>query len=390
MQMGKDILFFWACRMLLMTSYRADSIPWKDIYFTGLVRDKDGQKMSKSRGNGIEPAEVIEKYGTDALRLAMTLGNSPGADVNIGEESLSGASRYTNKIWNAGKLVAQRVEELSGGKTNSPDQISLKASEWILGEIDKFRTTTRQHFEDYRPDLAAAEIYKFTRNIFCDRYLEVLKVQANTLENPQERAEAAWVALESFRNILQLNHPIVPFVTEEVSDLIPQIKEQNELLAASTWRQEPYLAGNASSDFGALLDLAAEVRRRRASLEIPPGDVVRVAFPEDFDAEAVSVLETLARISIQPQKDIDQSKSINQVTELGSFIIEHSDKDRYLQRLEKDIEKVEERAEKLQKGLNPQFIQRAPEHIVNERQAQLQEAQELRAKLIEQLQDIEN
>ena len=206
---GYDIIFFWVAREIMMCLEMTGKIPFKIVYLHGLVRDEKGRKFSKTAGIGFDPLEMVEKYGADALRMALVVGNAPGNDLKIGEEKIVAYRNFTNKIWNAARFVLANREI----KTKN---LKLKAihpdDKWILGETKKTTRRVTNFIEKYRFDLAAEEIYQFFWNIFCDKYIEMSK---------KRREEAQPTLVYVLETSLKLLHPFMPFITEEIWQMLP-------------------------------------------------------------------------------------------------------------------------------------------------------------------------
>ena len=201
---GYDILFFWVAREIMMALFLTGKIPYKKIYLHGLVRDEKGQKMSKSKGNVIDPLPIIEKFGTDALRMSLIVGNTPGTDLSLSEEKIKGYRNFANKIWNASRFV---LLEKCNQKDYSPQKVTQKDDKLILSELEKIIKKTTILLEKYRFDLAAEKLYHFFWHTFCDKYIETTK---------KRRAQAQPTLLFILSTSLKLLHPFMPFVTESV------------------------------------------------------------------------------------------------------------------------------------------------------------------------------
>ncbi|PJE68785.1 valine--tRNA ligase, partial [Candidatus Shapirobacteria bacterium CG10_big_fil_rev_8_21_14_0_10_38_14] len=208
---GYDILFFWVAREIMMCLTITNKVPFKIVYLHGLVRDKKGRKFSKTAGVGFDPLEIIKKYGADALRMALVVGNAPGHDLKIEEEKVIAYRNFTNKIWNAARFILMNREipnfKLQAPKTNHPDD------KWIVKETQKTVKQVTNFIEKYRFDLAAEEIYQFFWHTFCDKYIEISK---------KRRQEAQPTLLHVLETSLKLLHPFMPFITEEIYQKLPR------------------------------------------------------------------------------------------------------------------------------------------------------------------------
>ena len=248
METGYDILFFWVARMIMLGLYRTGKVPFKNVYLHGLVRDKDRQKMSKSKGNVVDPLGVAEMYGVDALRMALVVGNTPGNDIVISEDKIRGYRNFATKIWNASRFVLMhKPADLRGTNTDSRGKNARKSAlskedkKNIAGAI-KTKAVVAKHIEKFEFHLAAEKAYHYFWHTFADKIIEETKLR---LQNgtPEEKA-AAYSGLETIlRESLKMLHPFMPFITEEIYQKLPPSlisKETNEgkrtkLLLVEKW-----------------------------------------------------------------------------------------------------------------------------------------------------------
>lgn len=223
METGWDILFFWVARMIMLGIYCTGKAPFKFVYLHGLVRDKDHQKMSKSKGNVINPLGVIDSYGADALRMALVFGTGTGKDVIISEEKIIGQRRFTNKVWNASRFVLQILEgDTAFLKAKKKDLQFTKEDRWILSELEKTVKNVDSAFEKFAFHQAAEEIYSFFWHKFCDKTIENIKRRLQSNEDPKEQLSGRWVLHQVLLTSLKLLHPFMPFITEEVYQMLPE------------------------------------------------------------------------------------------------------------------------------------------------------------------------
>ena len=218
METGYEILFFWVARMIMLGIYATGKIPFTTVYLHGLVRDAFGQKMSKSRGNAIDPLPMAEKYGADALRMALIMGNAPGTDSSLSENKIKGMRNFANKLWNASRFVLSAKQSYQSKKQVSKN----KDDQWILTELNKTNKKVTNLINRYRFDLAAEEVYQFFWHTFCDKYIEISK---------KRRDEAQPTLLYVLENSLKLLHPFMPFITEEIWQKLPR-KDKSPLIIA--------------------------------------------------------------------------------------------------------------------------------------------------------------
>jgi valyl-tRNA synthetase len=228
METGWDILFFWVARMIMLGIYRTKKIPFKIVYLHGLVRDKDRQKMSKSKGNVIDPLAVSEIYGTDALRMALLIGNSPGQDIIISEEKIKGYRNFANKIWNASRFVIMNLNDFDGKKPKL-----TKKDQKYLKDIKKVAKKVSKYLDNYRFSLAGETLYHYFWHTFADKIIEEMKIR---IYNNQDKKAAQYVLYNLLKDSLKMLHPFMPFVTETIWQTLPHYnKEDKKILMIEKW-----------------------------------------------------------------------------------------------------------------------------------------------------------
>jgi valyl-tRNA synthetase len=266
MQMGSELVFFWMARMILMSTYTIDQIPFKDVYIHGILRDKDGRKFSKSLGNGIDPLELIKKYGTDALRLSLIIGNTPGNDARFYEEKVEGYRNFVNKLWNISRYILMSVEKIphqASPKRGGIPVAKTLADKWILGELNNLIKEVTNDLENYNFSAAGEKLREFTWNDFADWYLEISKVEKNKDE----------LLIYILKDLLKLWHPFIPFVTEEIwkkfnnTNLIienyPDSKKYN-----NKWVK--FSEEGVAEKFKTIQNIIIAIRNARAKYKIEP------------------------------------------------------------------------------------------------------------------------
>jgi len=232
MQMGYEILFFWMARMILMSTYALDEIPFFKVYIHGILRDKQGKKFSKSLGNGIDPRDVCEKYGTDALRMSLIFSVTPGNDSKFFEDKITGFQRFANKIWNASKFVLNNLGEgfvLADGDSRFRENDNKKEEDKnILEALDKTIKNVTKNLDTFMFHEAAQEVYQFFWHDFCDVYIEAIKPRLNGA-NKNDKKQAQEILFYVLLQSLKLLHPFMPFITEVIYQELPQ-KDKNYLM----------------------------------------------------------------------------------------------------------------------------------------------------------------
>lgn len=258
LETGHDIIFFWVARMILMTNYALHEVPFEKVYLHGLVRDRHGKKMSKSAGNGIDPLDMIRKFGTDAVRLSLVIGTAPGTDFRLYEEKIAGYRNFVNKIWNGCRFALMNIPETEYHKKFTKAQIKTQADKWIVARLQKLIKEVNNDMENYHYSEAGTKIYDFTWSMYCDWYIEMSK---GDHMNPS-------VLLYVLKNLLILLHPFVPFVTETIWSHL----EPKNLLMAEKWpKADPKLIyPKEEKEFEAVMDLIGAIRSIRAEKGVEP------------------------------------------------------------------------------------------------------------------------
>ncbi len=375
METGYDILFFWVARMILMTTYATGQVPFRTVYLHGLILDKDGDKMSKSKPETcVDPLETIEEFGADVLRLAMLVGNSPGKDLKLGKERLVGGKRLINKLWNAAKLVDHTVEKIAGGRPRTEltlGDVEHPVNRWLLWRLRELVERVNARFESYGFGDAAEAIQRSFWGELCDVYLEAIKVAPLS-----ELPETAAVAHHALATYLKLFHPFMPFVTELlwgelVGDGMLIHAAWPEADAAHDWPED-------AEGVAAVVRLIGAVRGIRAEQGLAPGAKVEVAVRAGAHAAAMQtcrpIIERLVRaetLTFQAAgagEDLEGAVAVDAAFE-AAVRLGAADRAAERQRLEKQLEAARGRLGGLEKRLaNENFVTRAkPEAVENTR-----------------------
>ena len=371
---GFDILFFWVARMMMMGLKFMGTVPFHDVYLHALVRDEQGQKMSKSKGNIVDPIIEMDKYGADAFRFALTAFAAMGRDVRISDKRIQGYRFFINKIWNAGKFVLASIEGFDPKSVSpGPDDLSL-ADAWILTELNKTVEATRAALEEYRFNDAADRLYQFTWHTFCDWYIELSKPLLATESAPVAR----WVLWRCFKSILELLHPIIPFVTEELWQHLPH--EGESIVVAAYPKADPSLNfPEKAREMQHLIDIISGVRSIRGETNISPstqlGVVVRVMSPEvrkavDAYGFFIRELSRVNAIDFIPEDAPRPKRCALAVTSQAEVYVPLEgviDLEKERDRLSKQIGKTEKELEgKRRKLSNQAFLEKADPEVVAE------------------------
>jgi valyl-tRNA synthetase len=435
---GFDIIFFWVARMIMMTKKFTGQIPFKEIYITGLIRDENGDKMSKSKGNVLDPIDLIDgielealvskrthgmmnpqdadkiakrtrkqfpdginAYGTDALRFTFAAMASTSRDINFDMGRVEGYRNFCNKLWNASRFVLMNTEEFDTGREGGELQLSL-ADEWI---IDRFQSTIQDvenAIADYRFDLAAQAIYEFTWNQFCDWYLELSKpiLQDENTSAAQKRG-TRHTLINTLEQLLRLAHPIMPFITEEIWQRVAPLAVVAD--TSTSIMVQPFVEydeskrnAQAAGDIEWLKGCIMGIRNIRGEMDISPNKPLQVLLKnvssEDARrlADTQAVLTKLAKLetlSVLDEGDAAPASATALVGEMELLIPMAGliDKDAELARLNKAIERIEkDMARTAGKLSNENFVSKAPEAVIAKEQAKLDDMTMQIAKLNEQ------
>ena len=391
---GFDIIFFWVARMMMMGLYFMKEVPFHTVYIHALVRDEKGQKMSKSKGNVIDPLDLVTKYGADALRFTLSAMAAQGRDIKLSESRVEGYRNFATKLWNAARFCEMngcaRVEGYD------PAAVTETLNRWIVGEVEAASRAVTEGIETYRFNEAAGGAYRFVWNVFCDWYLELAKPVLSGEDGPakdETRATAAWV----IDQILKILHPFMPYVTEELwARLGDQGQAPSTMLALAGW---PNLNGlidaSAKADIDWLIDLVTAVRSVRSEMNVPAGarlPLVLVAASGEAEARAARYDEPLKRLARLDSVSVAATAPAGSVqTVVGDAtvalpIADVVDLGAERARLEKELKKLSDEIGKLDAKLaNQNFISRAPEHVVEEQRERRNDAEEARGKLTQAL-----
>ncbi|MDO5377466.1 MAG: class I tRNA ligase family protein, partial [Clostridia bacterium] len=392
---GYDIIFFWVARMIFSGCEQMGETPFHTVLIHGLVRDAQGRKMSKSLGNGVDPLEIIDQYGADALRFSLVMGVSPGNDTRFSTDKVESARNFANKIWNASRFVLMNLGETAEsmeGKTFS------SADKWILTRLQETIREVTDHFEDYDLGLAAQKIYDFAWSEFCDWYIELAKVTLNGGDGAARAATCA-VLRHVLICLLKLLHPFMPFITDAVYRYIPETEGTIMLADWPKARQEHVFAAEAREMAG-VMDVIRAVRNLRAEMNVAVGKrahlIVRPkAGWESAMSGADEYLKRLAWVSetkLLEGGEAAPGKTVSAVSEAAELFIplgDLVDVDKEIARLGKELEGVERDIQRAEGKLSNQgFLAKAPAQLVEQEKAKLEIARDKRLKLAARIEDL--
>ncbi len=392
-----DIIFFWVARMVFSGLYAMKEKPFSDILIHGIVRDSQGRKMSKTLGNGVDPIEVIDEYGADALRFSVLSGTTMGNDIRYMPEKLEQASNFANKIWNAAKfIIMNRPEEekiIEFSKEENGEKLSIE-DKWILNKLNKLVLEITNNIEKYDLGVAIDKIYNFMWNEFCDWYIEMAKI---TLYNgtEEDKIKTSYVLDKVFRTCLKLLHPFMPFVTSKIYDNL--VKYDDKDLMVSSWPEvENFDYGKEEEIVEKVKELIVEVRNIRATKNIHPSKKSKLVFVTDkYKGEIKKLEDILLKLAFGDSLEIKENNedisedSINVMVEgielympLEGLI----DKEEERKRLEEEKTRLEGEVARCEKMLsNPGFVNKAPKAKVEEEQEKLKNYRDMLEKVLEKL-----
>ncbi|MHB1397533.1 MAG: valine--tRNA ligase [Trichloromonadaceae bacterium] len=385
---GFDILFFWVARMMMMGLKFMGEVPFKEVYIHALVRDAQGQKMSKSKGNVIDPLTVIEEYGTDAFRFTLTAFAAMGRDIKLSTDRIAGYRNFANKLWNASRFALMNLEDFRPQSTDLAALPLSLADQWILTRLSVTAAEVNQALSDYKFNDAANTLYAFTWHEFCDWYIELSK---DTLYGTDAEAKGCTqtVVFTVLEALLRLLHPLMPFITEEIWQALPGERPAVSLMAASYPQagDVPVFA-EGSARMEAVMDIIRAIRNIRGEMDVPPGKQIGAVLDCRSDAAVAivqageSYLRALARVGelsygvgvARPEQAATQvAGEVEILLPLSGMInLEEEEK-----RLQKEIAKVEKDVAMFARKLsNEAFVAKAPPEVLEKDRGKLREAQE--------------
>jgi len=402
---GFDILFFWVARMMMMGTYFMKEVPFKDVYIHALVRDEHGKKMSKSKGNVIDPIKVIDQYGADAFRFTLAAFAAQGRDVKMSEDRVEGYRHFVNKLWNASRFALMHIDKDSQTNASIKDVSKLSNLEqWILSRSADTARKVKTGIEEYKFNEAASDIYQFVWHEFCDWYIEASKPALFEKEGAERRDQARAVLSKVLKDILVMLHPFMPFVTEQVWSILPVT--EGSIMKASYPYNADYVKEtyNPEMEKGIqfVFDLVSGVRNVRSEMNIPLAKSLRVKFhtpnenEHQFIKENQSIIVNLAKLDELEFLATNTAPESSATVVVGDTICYVSLKDvvdlgKEEKRLEKEIEKVAKELKLVSNRLNNEsFLDKAPEEVINKVKDQYKALEEKNDKLVDNLNRIKD
>lgn len=382
LETGYDILPFWVCRMLIMSTYALGEVPFKKVYLHGLIRDKQGRKMSKSLGNGIDPLDMIAKYGTDAVRLSLVMGSTPGNDLRLYEEKIAGYRNFVNKLWNSARFLLGICQECEGIDHSKPNDFPIKTvgDAWIVSRLRETVKQVTTSLDNNAYSEAGTKIYEFLWDEYCDWYLEMSKGKD---QNPQ-------LLVAVMQNILKLLHPFTPFVTEVLWE---KLGTKNHLIIEQ-WPNYKDIPANKDADekIGLMREIIYKIRATRTDLKINPVTRLNaVIYADEQNLKNLNEfkhhIQKLARI-----EELTISEKSDPIEDAAHIVLPGGieiyipltgviDYDKERERTEKEIKQTQDWVQNSEKKLgNKGFVANAPAEVIEKEQARLED---LKAKLLE-------
>lgn len=393
---GYDIIFFWVARMIFSALEHTGKAPFEHVFIHGLVRDSQGRKMSKSLGNGIDPLEIIKEYGADALRFNLATGNAPGNDMRFYIERVEAGRNFANKIWNASRFTMMNLD-ITENKLPPVEELKTE-DKWILSKFNKTVRIVTENLDKFELGIALSNLYDFIWENFCDWYIELVKPRLFDKENPTGKT-AQYVLTYVLSHTMQLLHPFMPFITEEIWLHLPH---DGESIVISKWPEYDE-ALNFEEDEAAMtliMDAISAVRNRRAEMNVPPSKKAKTIIvtdkPEIFSqGEAFFIkLASASEVEVRVDKDGIDANAVNVIVPGAEIYLPMSelvDKDKELARLNAEKKRLEGEIKRVEGKLNNQgFVSKAPKKVVDEEKAKGVKYKDMLDKVLENIKAMED
>ncbi|MEW9078586.1 valine--tRNA ligase [Terrisporobacter glycolicus] len=399
---GYDIIFFWVVRMAFAGMFCMNEKPFDHVLIHGLVRDSQGRKMSKSLGNGIDPLEVIDQYGADALRFMLVTGNSPGNDMRFYMERVEAARNFANKLWNASRFVFMNIdEEIMNGVTRESVEANLTiADKWIISRANNVVKEVIDNMDKFDLGIAAQKIYDFAWTEYCDWYIEIVKPRLYG-DDVEAKKAALYTLTYVLETILKLLHPYMPFITEEIYTYLPTVEGSIVIANWPHYKEEDNMASEEE-----MMELAMDgirnIRNARAEMDVPPSKKAKVIIvPTEDKKPAVEAtkeyfvtLASASTVEIADNENNIPEDAVSVVINGAKIFIpldELVDFEKEKERLTKEKSKLEGEIKRVNGKLSNQgFLAKAPESLVNEEKAKKEKFEEMMKSVVERLENIES
>ena len=391
---GYDIIFFWVARMIFSGIHNMGETPFDTVLIHGIIRDSQGRKMSKSLGNGVDPLEVIDEYGADALRFMLVTGNAPGNDIRYIPERVEAARNFANKIWNASRFVMMNLDRDIMNKYKDSTDYSL-ADKWILSRMNGLVKEVTENMEKYELGIALQKVHDFLWTEFCDYYIELVKPVLYG-EDEKSKGIVFNVLYKVLNTGLKLLHPVMPFITEEI---YTHLSTETESITIASWPEydESLVNEKSEKDMEFIMEAIKALRNLRASMNVPPSrkaKIIAYISEEAKDAfiNGAAYLEKLAsasEVTFIDNKDNLAENLVSVVVKGGELflpLLDLVDREKELDRLNKEKDKLEKEIDRVEKKLsNEKFVSKAPEAVVNEEKAKGEKYKEMLNAVLERI-----
>ena len=395
---GFDIITFWISRMMTQGLELTDQVPFKDVLVHGIVRDNQGRKMSKTLGNGVDPLDVIDEYGTDSLRMSLILGTTPGNDIRYSSDKVEASSNFANKLWNASKFVLMQLEDIEEFKENDITELDLSkmiyVDKWIISKLNTLVKEVTENLENYDLGVAAQKIYDFIRNDFCDWYIEIVKPRLFNKED-ESRYTVQFILNYVLCTSLKLLHPFMPFITEEIYSKLYHKPESIMMTEFPKYKEELDFKNEEELAIE-IMNIITEIRNIRSKMNVHPSKKTKLIFvtttAKDEIEKSEAFLEKLGfanKIEIQKTTENIPENAVailSKNMEVHIPFEELVDIEEEKKRLEGEKKRLESEVQRGEKMLsNPGFINKAPEAKINEEKTKLANYKELLENVIQKL-----
>jgi len=392
---GHDIIFFWVARMIMMSLYFMKDVPFRQVFINPLVNDESGQKMSKSKGNVVDPMDIIGEQGADVLRFTLCSLTTPGKNLLLGNDKIEGTKNFANKLWNASKFVLSNIDENTADKDFS--QLSLNLwDQWILTRLNKTIKGVNKYLDRYNFSFASRLLYHFFWSDYCDWYIEASKVRIYHSQDESDKDTALYLLWYILERYLRLLHPFMPHITENIWQSIPH---QGESIMVQGYPEEDgHLFLEAESSANMLFGVISAIRKVRSELKISPAVKIKVNLnggDRKFFEDNQEYIKSLAKVSDLGFEAVQEQRGFIKTTyrkvDIYIYILDVVDIDLEIKRLQEEFRKVEVLAEKSSKKMaNPQFLNKAPAEIVQKEKDKLDRFKGELTLLSEQLAKMKN
>ena len=388
---GYDIIPFWVMRMMFSGIEHTGRVPFDTVLIHGLVRDAQGRKMSKSLGNGIDPLEVIDKYGADALRFTLATNNSPGNDMRFSDQKVEASRNFANKIWNASRFVLMNLDE-NEPAPHLPDHPALE-DKWILSQYNDLVKSVTDSLDSYELGIAVQKLYDFIWDVFCDWYIELTKIRLQAGGEAAQTAKAVLVYVLS--NTLKLLHPFMPFITEEIWQSLPH-EGESIMISAFPEYDKALSFPQDEAEFSRIMAAIRAVRNRRSEMNVPPSKkaqlLIATSYGDTFREGATYFTRLAFASDVKVAPSFDSDGCVSVVTADATIYIpldELVDTEKEKARLKKDKKNTESELARIQGKLSNQgFLSKAPEAVVNAEKEKLQKLTEKLSMIESELQKL--